>query len=670
MEPKLKKAFIAFRIGTPQWMPETRFRELLALFGKHKGVTDEVTFFTSETHPPLPLDVIEERADVLAERMTTVRRMGYRTGINILSTVGHHEENLPNSLSGVYTRMTYIDGSTCLGSFCPNDEGMRGYVEQLYTLVARADPDYIWIDDDVRLSGHKPIPCGCFCDNCLRVFEKESGVAHTRETLRAAFDEGPTGAKLEVRRSWLQHNRNTISRLFELIERTVHSLKPGLPLGFMTGDRFFEGYDFDRWAEILSGPEKCEVMWRPGGGFYSDENMRDLAGKSHDIGRQIALLPEHVASIQSEMESFPYQRLKKSAHTTALEAASHIAAGCTGAAFNVLSMYDEPLKEYEPLVEKLRAARPFFDLLVRHLGRAQRVGIHTGWGKDTCVAANAHTGGWLEGNFWAMAGSYAAEVFEIGLPAAYAPQAAQVTTLSGESVMGLSDERILEVLSSGVYIDMGALNCLHELGYGDLTGFAVERVINEDCTEEFSDHPLNGAFAGRQRNGRQSFWDSPAAGLTPLSEESETLSRMIDYSGRQVASCCTGVFENRLGGRICVAGYYPWMFLQNLSKSTQIKALMRWLSKDALLGYVASFHKINIWIREPRDGALAAAMTNSCLDAARNVTLMLLTASEEIDVFDMRCTKARIRSCGTDGPYREFILPAVGAWGMVLAVAV
>jgi hypothetical protein len=50
----MQKAFISFRIGFPQWMPENRFRELLALFERYRGVTDEVTFFTSETHPPPP----------------------------------------------------------------------------------------------------------------------------------------------------------------------------------------------------------------------------------------------------------------------------------------------------------------------------------------------------------------------------------------------------------------------------------------------------------------------------------------------------------------------------------------------------------------------------------------------------------------------------------------
>ena len=34
--PGIEKAYISFRIGTPQWMPEQQYRDLLALFERHK----------------------------------------------------------------------------------------------------------------------------------------------------------------------------------------------------------------------------------------------------------------------------------------------------------------------------------------------------------------------------------------------------------------------------------------------------------------------------------------------------------------------------------------------------------------------------------------------------------------------------------------------------------
>ena len=282
----------------------------------------------------------------------------------------------------------------------------------------------------------------------------------------------------------------------------------------MTGDRFFEGYDFDNWAGILAGPDSVEVMWRPGGGYYSDISTNDLAGKSHDIGRQVSLLPESVKSIESEIECFPYQRLKKAAEIVVLEASSHIASGCTGAAFNVLSMYDEPLDEYEPLVERLKEARPFFDLLARSLGRSPVAGVNTYWNKNSFVTGNIEEGDWLgSGN-----PLVAHEIYNIGLPACYSEKYASVTILGKDNIYAMSKEEIVKILSGGVYMDAETLSQLNDMGFGDLTGFEVINRKKLTGLRNLTDHPLNGEFAGRERDNRQSFWNSPAYTLKKTDE--------------------------------------------------------------------------------------------------------------------------------------------------------
>ncbi len=666
VRPAVDRAFISFRIGVTQWMPETRFRDLLAMFEKHRGATDEITFFTSTTHPPLPLEEIEKRARVLAQRMPEARKLGYRAGINVLSTMGHHNENLPHSLAGDSTRVTDIDGNTCQGSFCPNDPRLREYVRRVYQAVASAGPDYIWIDDDVRLAGHMPVFLTCFCDRCLGLFEKERGTKYTRPTLKAAFTAGTPDERLALRKAWLRHNRDTIARLFQLIEQTVHAVNLKMPLGFMTGDRFYEGYDFDRWAAVLSGPGKAEVRWRPGGGFYEDDTMSGLAGKSHDVGRQVSVLPPEVVSIQSEIENFPYQRLKKSAHTTVLEAASHMAAGCTGAAFNVLSMHDEPLGEFEPLVARIRQTRPFYDQLARHLGRKPLAGIHPAWNKDTAAACDLAGGSFF--SFGRFLGE-STRLFEIGLPVDYSARGASVVLLSDDNMTAFSKDEIRKMLAGGVFMDTQALTRLNQMGFGDLTGFDADRVVPIDCIERLTDHPLNRPFGSRERDCRQSFYHLPALTLKPRDAKAEVLSKVVDYAGAEVAPCTMGVFENRLGGRVCVAGYFPWTFLHSLSKSAQMKSVMRWLSKDRLPAYVDSFHKVNLWVREPDQAGVAMAMTNSCLDPARDVILLVRTGKDRIRVFDMSGADSQVRSSGSDGPYRKFVIPSIEPWHMCLAVA-
>ncbi|MBM3999684.1 MAG: hypothetical protein FJ297_09135 [Planctomycetes bacterium] len=665
--PPIDKAFIAFRIGTPQWMPEDRYEELLALFERHKGVTDEITFFTSFTHPAIPAAEMRRRCGILASRIARAKELGYRAGINVLSTMGHHEENLDHSLQGPFTPVTDIDGNVSRGSFCPNDPALHDYVRGIYTDVAEANPDYIWVDDDVRLMGHMPIGLTCFCDHCLASFSAVSKTTHTRASLRAALTTGEPESQAAVRNAWLDHNRRTIGGLLERIERTVHAAKPGMPIGFMTGDRFFEGYDFDHWAERLAGPDQAPVYWRPGGGFYEDATPAGMVGKSHDIGRQVSLLPPWVRTIESEIENFPYQRLKKSAHITAVEAASHLGAGCTGAAFNVLSGNNEPLDEFEPLVQKLHAMRPFYDRMARHLGRARPVGLFTAWNKDQAAAGDiVGNPGWATSH---LGQSY--QTFEMGLPAAYSSDTASVTLLFPQSVAAMSRDAIRHALSGAVYADVETLNRLNQMGYHELTGLSADRPRAVDCIEEFTSHALNGPFAGRQRDCRQSFYRvNGYVGYTLTSRDgkAQTLSRLVDYAGNEVSPCAMAVYENALGGRVCVSGYYPWDHLHSLSKNSQMKSVMRWLSRDRLPAYVASYHKTNIWVREPRDGQVAVALLNATFDRAEQVELAVLARGVEATVFDMEAGEHRIGAASDDGPYRRFVLPPIEPWSMRLVV--
>jgi len=665
---EIEKAFISFRIGMGQSVSEARFTELLDLFDKYPQVTDEVTLFTTYSHAVQKPELFESRVKLFAKRIAQAQARGYRSGYNILCVMGHHNENLENSIVDPekFTQVTDINGRTSQGSLCPNDPDLVEQMLWRMQLMMDAKPDYIWLDDDIRLAGHIPVKLTCFCDNCLAKFERETGRKWTREQIKAAADQGTIEEKLAFRKTMLQHNRNTINNLFAAIGDYIHQRDPEMPLGFMTGDRFWEGYDFDRWGDTLSGKSGAEVMWRPGGGFYEDSHTGALVDKSHAIGRQVSKLADHVLSIQSEIENFPYQRLKKARNIVALEAAQHIAAGCTGAAFNVLGQYDEPLDEFEPLVARLHQMRPFFNTMVQHLGRLKPVGVHFVWNKDSYAAVAIEAGSWFSGGALFPDD----EMFDVGIPSAYDGKYAQVYVLNRTAVHVLSDEQVRDILSQGVYMDGPALDLLNERGFGELTGFKTIGVDKVDRMTEFVAHPLNGAFTGRRCDNRQSFigWLYPAYLLEKTDPKAQSMARLLDYSFKPVHDCCMGVFENKLGGRICVQGYYPWTYLQNLSRSWQLKSVMRWLSKDTLSGYISSYHKINLWIREQQNGKIALAFTNASFDPAEKVVLMLRTKQKIIKLYDMKCNQTVIQSDESDGSYQKFVIPHVDPWQMRLVV--
>lgn len=607
------RKLIAFRIGVPLWLAEDNFRATLAFFARQPGAADELAFFTSATHPPLPLDEMERRALRLAEIMPRVRRAGMGAGINILATMGHHEENLPNSLQAPWQRLRDPSGRECLGSFCPIQPELLDYARRIYVMMAQAGPDFIWIDDDVRLAGHKPLNHTCFCDLCLQRFSSLAGEAFTRQSLVAAFDSGPLQRRMRFRRLWLEHNRRTIDELFRNIEEAVHEVKPGLPLGFMTGDRFYEGYDFARWARTLAGRNKAPVRWRPGGGFYSDETPLGLVDKAHAMGRQVAALPPEVRLIQSELENFPYQRLRKAAATTVVEAAAHMAAGTTGTAFNVLTMYRDPMDEYLPLYRRIAQSRPFFEAVEEAMGRSPARGLWPAWSRDTYAAANPD-GSWLGPGRMPLADPYV--LAEIGIPLCYDGAARAATALCGTAPLAFSEEELRAIFSGGVLMDTEAWDVLERLGLARWTGVEDRQGIDADAIEVLAKHTLNGRFAGWSRDCRQSFWWERAWRLTHH-PKAEVLARLTDYGERDLGAAMTA-FTNELGGRVVVAGYYPWSQLHSLSKSTQMKAVCGWLSGGALPAVSESYAKVVLWAR----GA-GVVILNASLDPLPELVLSL-----------------------------------------------
>ena len=642
----------ALRVHWPYWRDDEALERFFSWLSAAPGMFDELAFFTSETHPPLPLEVMLSRALRLQPVMTQARARGYRAGINLLATMGHHEENLPGSLDEPYQRVVDPHGRECRGCFCPEDAGFQGYVRAACRALAEADPEFVWIDDDVRLMGHAPVAATCFCARCLARFADDAGRPVAREVLADAIEGSPNAERLALRRAWVKHNRGVIDRLFKLIEETVHAARPGLELGFMTGDRFYEGYAFSRWAQTLSGPGKAPVRWRPGGGFYSDESPIGLVGKAHDIGRQVAALPDFVTAVQSELENFPYHLLRKSAHTTATEAAAHMAAGASGVAFNIISQDPPSLDEITPILDRAAASRPFLNRLHRELGRSRTLGLWPAWSADT----------------WAASADVGApySLAEVGLPICYDRAGASVAALAGRMPLAFPREEVEAMLRRGVLLDASALEVLWEMGLGEMTGVRPGESFPVDAIESFAVHPLNGPAAGRRRNCRQSFWPQEARTLLPCAPQVQILSRLTNYRGNDLGACLC-IFENPQGGRVAVAGYYPWSMITNAAKVWQYRALARWLSRDQLPAVVESLAKVPLWVREGANGRRAAVILNASLDPQPELALWLRMSPGQVEHVEVEGASHLISAEPAPSPaYQRVVVPDVAPWSVHL----
>lgn len=644
-------ARISLRISTFLWRNEARRNELLAMLEKQRGTVEEVAFFTSFTHPPLPYSTVVRHAEELHTIMPCFRALGLRVGINHLSTIGHVDENLENSLAEPWQKITDINGTVAKASYCPLDPRFQSYVHDCYKVLAEAGPDFIWIDDDVRMANHRPALMSCFCELCLGRFGEETGEVWTREKLSQAISDAGNATSRELRTKWIAHNRRTIDELFAGIRAAVDEVDPALPLGFMCCPMLYEGMAFTQWGQTLAGPRGVPVKWRPGGGFYTDDQPLAMLRKAHVVGRMAEAFPKADGDIQYEHENFPYQKLKKSETIFVAETGAALAAGCTGVALNLMGISPDPFAEYLPYFGRIGTARPLFDRLVALAGRSPCEGI---WASMTP-------------NIWATNTEplpCLTELAEIGLPPAYSRAGARVHALSAAAVHAFTRTELEGLFSEAVLLDGPALRNLQEMGLTDLVGFELVGSRDHDTIERFTDDALNGTHVGWWRDCRPSFWRTETFMLRPLCPSARVLAELIDFS-RTSHGPVMGVFENRLGGRVAVLGYYPWTSLQNLAKSTQMKTLCRWLSRDHLPAYVSSFHKVALWCRHDANGAPVIPMINASADPVQGVRLHI-RAQGRFELLRLDGCRENVQSTGRDGSYEVLEIPVLSPWETVL----
>ncbi|MBN1553621.1 MAG: hypothetical protein JXA11_02665 [Phycisphaerae bacterium] len=611
------------RVGHAFLDREEYLDALLRMLDSSPRLVEEIVFFTSQYHCAGREEDLTRVAEKIARVMPKLRAAGYRVGVNHLTTTGHHEENLEAMADANLRRQVGLDGKVCRGAPCPADPEVLEYVRRCYKILAALKADILWVDDDVRLGGHLPTRGCCLCESCIEDFSCRFGETFSHASLVAAFDDPDVNRRAAVRRAFMERNTDVIRNLLSRIEKTVHEISPQTELGFMTGDRFWEGYGFAQWAEALRGETNLPVRWRPGGGFYTDERPRDLYGKACDIGRQAAVLPEFVTVVQSEIENFPYQPLRKSARSNALEATAYLFSGCSGSAWNTLGQDPRRLEEHQPLHEYLKRFVSFWNDLKELLRDSQLTGVWPAWdGMQIAAGRAGQVDHFFNDVSRDMHQPYSPG--DLGIPVCFHPNGAMVTVLSGVMPRALGKQRMEQLLAGGVLLDAEAAETLHEMGLGELTGVSLGATYEQDTVERITDHPLNGPMTGTIRDCRQSFtfWTIPARELIPADETVAVLSRLQDYQGRDRGASTT-LHKNQLGGRVAVMSYYPWTLNQGSEKRYQIQAICDALSDNHMPLTIHTMARIASWVRRRKSGEFVIGLMNWSSDTYEQVDISI-----------------------------------------------
>jgi hypothetical protein len=570
------KLTLSWRIGLMQWETDEAFEHLLELLREHRTVVDEVALFETITHHLyIPLADYAKRMELAERRLDALRQAGIPSvGINVLTTIGHINEGWSYMPALPFQAMVGHDGSVSTGCACPNTPEMRAYVRAKYELVARTRPDFIWVDDDIRMH-HHGVAWGCFCPTCLALFAKRAGKYFPREELVKAFDAPEQG---HLRELWVEQNIATIESLLAEVGNTISKTDAKIATGLMTagvGWTTYSGQAFERWFTAL-GATKA----RPGGGFYTDAAPLEMLEKALECGRQRVLLPTSLTDVQYELENFPYQRLKKSAQAVVSESSLALAYGLNGVAFNMLGM-SPSFEDSQQWIAAIPAARPLWEQWVAHTVGLPTAGLWPAWSPQLMARRTVRSGeNWL-GSAPQHNINLPKVLGDIGLPLAVDAPGCGVV-LCGRVAEAFSDAELKDILAGGVLMDSTALELLTARGLGHLTGVRIATRLDNGLMERFTQDELNGRAAGELRDARIEFWGN-ARGmgdvLEPLTDGVRILTTIEDYFYRVQGPGMTA-FENELGGRVVVMGYAPWIFIQSVGKRLQLQNAADWISRN------------------------------------------------------------------------------------------
>ena len=173
---------------------------------------------------------------------------------------------------------------------------------------------------------------------------------------------------------------------------------------------------------------------------------------------------------------------------------------------------------------------------------------------------------------------------------------------------------------------------------------------------------------GHRRNLRQAFgWSIREAYIIEKTDErAEYMAQQRDLD-EHIRGMSAGIFENRLGGRVCVEGISPFVWCFSLPRSVHVKNVVRWLSGDSLPAYLDSFHRAAVWSR-----GNAAFVANMSMEEAENVRLCLRTTARRVSAVitcGSRITgRMTLDSAENIGGYAVFVIPGIPITGTALII--
>lgn len=629
---------IAQRIHFKQIHTDEAYSLLVDFLERHRGCFDELTIFDGYCHHgAIPMEELRENAVILGKRITDLKKRGFASvGINVHCTFGHIDEGY-TIYGQPFHPMVGYKGDLSLACFCPEHEDRKAFLREKYAMYAKLKPDFIWVDDDVKFFWNG-VKFACFCPKCMDRFNKKMGTDYTRETLVAAMEQPDA---VELRAAWVQDIRDRMTDLFKMVREAVHTVDPTIKLGFQTQHQGWSTYnamDYETWLTELHG---CKG--RPGEGYYDDKNPTGVITKALSCARQASEYPACVTDVQYEIEDFPnYSPLQKSVRINMDEMTLAIAQGLNGVLVNSFSA-DEvvSIRELDGMYDTMLTMRADWDKMELFARQMQGVGFYPAVSAKYDQRRPLHNGQSFFTTYDEASNHNVMQTYSlshIGLPLTMDKENCYGAVFTGDLSDGFTYEELLGFLKKSVIMDADAAMAFARRGLEKYIGVKVGAEHVDGVEECFTDHPVNEGVVGYRRDVRPAFYGKGGRALEALNDAVQPISHLRSLKD-EVLGVGACLFENELGGRVCVLGYAAFHKIDSYARLRQMRKVAAWLArKEQTIMYgtglasqfirtngrqtMATVLNMSMDVAKPAEYSILGAKTARCLHNGEETQLI------------------------------------------------
>ncbi len=570
----------------------------------HPGCCDEVWLATDYGFPSL--DVHRKSAETLAGVAEKFRKIGVRVSLQLSNSIGHGQYMQSRDCSGlVYDgspveHMVGYDGTVADYCFCWRGKNFREYVmAELRSYITAIQPHTLWVDDDLRASNHAPVSKGCFCDDCIAAFNEMYGSNFTREELVREINFGD----IEWRKRHIEFLRKSLYDFTYEMGTVIHECAPDCAMGYQyCANGGYTGFAYDFIFGAMRDSTGKNPASRPGGGSYDDYHLSGFIEKMELLGYQNYMLPDYVHDRRPEIESLPDIVYGKSIGGTCFETSYYLASGNNAMSYAMLMNDYEPMEWHGQMLGAFAEHRPYWKRLCEVNNRSHQTGLKIVLTHEGYLAKTSHMFEYSVESY-----SYALPFRYVNIPVAMTREDCDVYLLNAENARRMSDAEVRELLKKPVVTDGAAMNVLISRGYD--VGAKAQPIATAILSEFYTNHPVNGAAAGRKwggRWGKNEDWEI-------LGDNLEILGCYRPTNGTTLDRTCvaSAIFTTSEGAK-WAAFYDMWGRGISTEKRDQYRNAMEYIAGKRFAGELVTPIQAVVHLRVNDAGKTVAMSVTNC----------------------------------------------------------